>query len=203
MSQNIDKIIYINLNRRTDRRYEIEQELNNFGLEYDRFEAIETPSYGTLGCFKSHLSVLKIAKERNYKNILILEDDFMFLVSKEQFEQNLSDFFSLNLPFDVCMISYNIKKSQQLENNIVDKIIEAQTASGYIVNNHYYDKLIQLYEQTLPLLEQTHAEWIYACDQIWKQYQPNDYWYYFKTRLGKQRPSYSDNTEKFENYPDC
>jgi GR25 family glycosyltransferase involved in LPS biosynthesis len=203
MSHNIDKIIYINLNKRIDRREEIESELNNFGLEYERFEAIETPSHGILGCGKSHLSVLKLAKERNYKNILILEDDFMFLVSKEEFEKNLSDFFSLNLPFDVCMLSYNLIKSEQLENNVVNKVIEVQTASGYIVNNHYYDKLIQLYEWALPLLEQTGQHWIYANDQIWKQCQPNDNWFYFKTRLGKQRLSYSDNTEKFEDYLDC
>jgi glycosyl transferase family 25 len=203
MSHNIDKIIYINLNKRTDRREEIESELNKFDLEYERFEAIETPSHGILGCGKSHLSVLKLAKERNYKNILILEDDFMFLVSKEEFEKNLSDFFSLNLPFDVCMLSYNLIKLEELENNVVNKVIEVQTASGYIVNNHYYDKLIQLYEWALPLLEQTGHHWVYANDQIWKQCQPNDNWYYFKTRLGKQHPSYSDNTEKFEDYLDC
>jgi glycosyl transferase family 25 len=203
MSHNIDKIMYINLNKRTDRREEIESELNKFGLEYERFEAIETPSFGLLGCGKSHLSVLKIAKERNYKNILIFEDDFTFLISKEVFEKKLSDFFSLNLPFDVCMLSYNLIKSEELENNVVNKVIETQTASGYIVNNHYYDKLIHLYEWALPLLEETHADWIYGNDQIWKQYQPNDNWYYFKTRLGKQRPSYSDNTEKFEDYLNC
>lgn len=200
MSHNIDKIIYINLSKRTDRRQEIEQELNNFSLEYERFEAIEEPSFGIVGCGKSHLSVLKLAKERNYKNILILEDDFMFLVSKEEFEQNLSNFFSLNLPFDVCMLSYNLINSTELENNVVNKVVEVQTASGYIVNNHYYDKLIQLYEWALPLLEQTRQHWIYANDQIWKQYQPNDNWYYFKTRLGKQSPSHSDNSEKFEDY---
>jgi GR25 family glycosyltransferase involved in LPS biosynthesis len=200
MSHNIDKIMYINLNKRTDRRNEIEQELNNFGLEYDRFEAIETPNFGAIGCFKSHLSVLKLAKERNYQNILILEDDFIFLVSKEKFEQNLSDFFSLNLPFDLCMLSYNLIKSEELENNLVNKVIEAQTASGYIVNNHYYDKLIQLYEWALPLYEETGAHWIYANDQIWKQYQPNDNWYYFKTRLGKQSCSYSDLGKEVVDY---
>ena len=202
MSHNIDKIIYINLKKRIDRREYIEEELNNFGLDYERFEAIETPSFGPIGCFKSHLSVLKLAKERNYKNILILEDDFTFLVSKEEFEQNLSIFFTLNLPFNVCMLSYNLIKSEEL-NNVVNKVIEAQTASGYIVNNNYYDKLIQLYEWALPLLEETSQDYIYCNDQIWKQYQPTDNWYYFKTRIGKQRPSYSDNTKRFEDYSHC
>ena len=33
MSTNIDKIIYINLNKRIDRRTDIEKELNDFNLE--------------------------------------------------------------------------------------------------------------------------------------------------------------------------
>jgi len=201
MSQNIDKIIYINLNRRTDRRYEIEQELNNFGLEYERFEAYDMPNFCALGCIKSHLSVLKIAKERNYKNILILEDDFTILVSKDDFEKNLADFFSLNLDWNICMLSYNLIKSEELENSIINKVIEAQSGAGYIVNNNYYDKLINLYEQSAILLEQTRQDWIYVNDQIWKQYQPNDNWYYFKTRLGKQRASYSDLARDFRDYP--
>ena len=57
MSENIDKIIYINLNKRIDRRAEIEQELNAFNLPFERFEAIATPGFGILGCGQSHLAV--------------------------------------------------------------------------------------------------------------------------------------------------
>ncbi len=137
MSHNICKIVYINLNRRTDRREQIETELNNFGLQYERFEAIETPGFGIYGCGLSHLSVLKLAKEGNYDNILILEDDFQFLVSKEEFETQLNGFFEEKIAFDVCMISYNIKRHQDVGLIYVNKIIEAQKASGYIINKHY------------------------------------------------------------------
>jgi len=46
MSNYIDKIIYINLSKRTDRSEEIENELNNFNLHPLRFEAIPTPECG-------------------------------------------------------------------------------------------------------------------------------------------------------------
>ena len=72
MSHNIDKIYYINLNKRTDRREQIEKELNEFGLNYERFEAIETHGFGIHGCGLSHLAVLKLAKENIYENVLIL-----------------------------------------------------------------------------------------------------------------------------------
>lgn len=204
MSNNIDKIIYINLAKRIDRRVEIEQELDKFDLKYERFQAIETPEFGTLGCELSHLAVLKLAKERRYKNILILEDDFTFLVNKEEFEHNLSQFFEQRIvDYNVCMISYNLLKKEKSEYEFLWKSLDVQTGSGYIVNANYYDTLIDLFEKTVPLLEQTKAHWLYALDQIWKPLQLKDKWYCFKTRIGKQRPSYSDNTNSFANYKDC
>jgi GR25 family glycosyltransferase involved in LPS biosynthesis len=200
MSNNIDKIFYINLNKRTDRRLEIENELNNFGLSFERFEAIETSDFGIYGCGLSHLGVLKISKERGYKNVLILEDDFTFLVSKEEFENNLTKFFESEINYDVCKLAYNLHEFQEINNETLGKIVYSATASAYIVNNHYFEKLINLYEWALPLLNSTKCHWIYANDQIWKDYQKQDNWYYFKIRIGKQRPSYSDNGQSFTDY---
>lgn len=200
MSKYIDKIFYINLNKRIDRREEIENELNNFGLSYERFEAIETPGFGILGCGLSHLEVLKISRERGYKNVLILEDDFTFLVSEEEFEKQLTKFFESKIQFDVCKLAYNLQEKQEIDNEIVGKVLYSLTASAYIVNSHYFNKLIDLYEWSMPLLNQTKQHWIYSNDQIWKNYQREDNWYYFKTRIGKQRPSYSDNNLEFSDY---
>lgn len=64
MSNNISHIFYINLKKRTDRKEHIEKQLNDFNLLYERFEAIETPGFGCVGYTMSHLSVLKLAKEK-------------------------------------------------------------------------------------------------------------------------------------------
>lgn len=203
MSKYIDKIIYINLNKRSDRKEKIEKELNNFNLEYERFEAIDYPSFGSYGCGLSHLYVLKLARERNYKNILILEDDFQFCVSKDIFEEHLTCFFLNIKDFDVCMLSYNLLEFMELENNIFNKVLSAQTSSGYIVNSNYYNKLIDLYEKAMPLLLETGMHWIYANDQIWKDYQKIDNWFYLKIRIGKQRPNYSNVANSFVDYDGC
>ena len=192
MAHNIDKIYYINLNKRTDRREQIEKELNEFGLNYERFEAIETHGFGIHGCGLSHLAVLKLAKENNYENVLILEDDFTFLVSKDEFEQQLTSFFDLKLPFDVLMLSYLLKHTEDTKYESISKVKEAETAAGYLVNKNYYNTLIDLYEWAMPLLNQTKKHWIYANDQVWKRLQAKDSWYYFTKRIGKQAPGYSD-----------
>jgi len=203
MSQHIDKIIYINLDRREDRRIQIEEELKKMDIfdgKCERFSAIDRPGKGIVGCTYSHLAVFKYAKEQGYKNVLILEDDFTFLISKEEFENELTQFFEANIPYDVCMISYHLQKSETTEYPFLKKVLDAQTASGYIVNERFYDTLIELFEYAAPILDNTMQHWIYANDQIWKRLQPDNDWYCFTTRFGKQRSGYSDNSDKFMEY---
>lgn len=202
MSHNIDKIIYINLDHRTDRKDEIEGELEKFNLleKSERYSAICIKEQGILGCTMSHLEVFKLAKARQYNNVLILEDDFQFLISKEEFEDQLIEFFESNIEYNVCMISYNLIQYEVTPYPFLLKVKEAQTASGYIVHHTMYDRLIELYEEAVPKLRETQFHWIYANDQIWKRLQPSSDWYCFKNRFGKQRDGYSDNSQKYENY---
>lgn len=200
MSQNIDKIVYINLDVREDRRIEIEEVLKTYELtNIERFPAIYRASpMGIAGCGYSHLAVLKLAKERKYKNVLILEDDFIFTIPKEELELKLQRLFETNTQFDVFMLSYNLISSEKLaDSNEYIRILSAETASAYIISEHYYDVLISLYETHIPLLEQTGYHWIYANDQIWKGLQSNDRWLGFTSAIGKQRPSFSDNSQCF------
>ena len=208
MSRFIEKIFYINLDKRTDRREQIEAELAKMGLEGERYPAISTPHSGIIGCGYSHLNVIRLAKERGYRNVLILEDDFEFVVSKEKMEESLEQVLGFtneyNLDYDVIMISYIIQKSEEVPGlPFIRKILDGQTASGYIVNQKYYDDLINLYEWAIPLLESTNEHWNYANDLVWKKLQPNDNWFYLVDRLGRQRSSFSDNKMTFISNNDC
>ena len=200
MSRNIDKIYYINLNKRGDRREQIEKELNAFDLKYERFEAIETPGFGIYGCGLSHLEVLKLARANKCENVLILEDDFTFMVSNDEFEHQLTSFFDLKLDFDVLMLSYHQLQKDETEYGFISRVNSAQTASGYLVNRRYYDTLIDLYEWAMPLLNETQQHWIYCNDQVWKRLQVKDTWYCFTQRIGKQSAGYSDNAQQYVDY---
>jgi glycosyl transferase family 25 len=188
-------VFYINLDKRKDRRVEIEKELTTIGLSGERFEALER-SPGIVGCGYSHLSVLVEARNRGLPNVLIFEDDFEFLVNKKDFWSHINKFFEMRIPYDVLMFSYNIEKSTPF-NDLIFKIDAATTASAYVVNSYFYDSIIELYENNLPLLITTGQHWKYANDQIWKTLQPSARWYGFNTRLGRQRGSYSDNSLEY------
>ena len=78
-----DAAYYINLAYRTDRRAEVERELQRARISATRFEAIrpdsagEFPTLGTHGCFMSHLGVLKQAYEEGHDRVIIFEDDLL------------------------------------------------------------------------------------------------------------------------------
>jgi glycosyl transferase, family 25 len=84
MKFDIDTIV-INLERRSDRRIEAEQELSRIGWNAKFFSAIEPkdaggfPSIGARGCFLSHLAVLKNARAAGIDRLIILEDDIKFV----------------------------------------------------------------------------------------------------------------------------
>jgi GR25 family glycosyltransferase involved in LPS biosynthesis len=199
MTEKISHIFYINLNRRNDRKDEIISELTNMNLinKTERFEAIED-SYSPAGCLKSHLGCLELAKELNYDNILIFEDDFQFIVNNELFELKM-DILMKDTSWDVLFLSYNPKKYDCIDDNIV-RLYESQTASGYIVRSHYYDKLIDLYKENLPKLIQTRHHWLYMNDVCWFSLMKKDNFYGINPKIGLQRPSYSDLAQRNVNY---
>jgi len=204
MDKFIDNVFYINLDERTDRKNDIEAELARYNIvNYERIQATKTIP-GFIGCGVSHINALKKAKERGYKNILIMEDDFYFTVSPKILYENISAFFQSNISFDVCFLSYNILSSEDLKDNpIVSKVLDSATASGYIVNSTYFDTLIELFTLSVANLIQTHQHWNYSIDRVWNSIQAKDNWFYFKTRLGKQRQSFSNIGNREVNYIDC
>lgn len=83
------RLYVINLPSRPDRRREMGAQLAQLGLGFahplvELFPAIRPedpggfPSIGARGCFLSHLAVLKNAKARRLKRLLIVEDDLNF-----------------------------------------------------------------------------------------------------------------------------
>lgn len=182
-------ILYINLDKRADRRREIEAELERMGLSGERLRALDTAPYGYIGCAYAHITALRTARERGYPHVLILEDDFQFIVDKE----HLSDLMEgvADRVFDVLLLAYNLRHSDRID-DIVGRTEHSFTASGYLVARHYYDTLIAKFEEALANLVCTRNPQIHAIDVVWRRLQARDRWLHFHTRVGAQRPGFSD-----------
>ena len=76
LNKYIDKVIYINLEERKDRRISTESLLGKIfeKNKITRCNAIKSDC-GAIGCTKSHIKCLEYAINNECKNILILEDD--------------------------------------------------------------------------------------------------------------------------------
>ena len=79
MDKYIEKVIYINLKDRTDRKKTCEETLNKLFSKDKiiRLDAIKHEK-GYIGCALSHLKCLELAIENNWKNVLIVEDDILW-----------------------------------------------------------------------------------------------------------------------------
>ena len=70
--------LYINLDKRTDRRLHVENELKKINIgNVTRFKGIEMKN-GAIGCSMSHMKCLEQAKNNNWDCVFICEDDIEF-----------------------------------------------------------------------------------------------------------------------------
>jgi len=99
-----DKIYCLNLDKRKDRWIKTKKKLDEFGINVERFPAIDGDDLTDeqlkkydkinkyeIGCMLSHYGIIKEAKEKHYKRILIFEDDVMFIENfKSKFLQMIN-----------------------------------------------------------------------------------------------------------------
>jgi hypothetical protein len=202
----IDVLYYINLDKRTDRRAELEGEFRRMNIPASkivRISAVAKPKAGALGCSMSHCIALERFIASGHSTCCIFEDDFEFTADPWTVRQTLLSLATV--PFDVCMISGYVKQSEPTAYPSLERILNAQTASGYIVSRAFAPTLLRNFREGVPHLEagfrRTGAEDPpYCVDQYWKRLQPPSRWYITIPKLGKQRASYSDIEQKKVSY---
>ena len=191
----IEHVVYINLDKRTDRRAEVERELAVFGDRVHRFSAVEIPEYGALGCSRSHIGVLKMAQANGWKNVLVVEDDFMWKKGVNRGFHVLSAL--LKQEYDVIMLGGTFAKYDPA----TFRVSRACTTVAYLVNAPYYATLLANFEEGAGKLAVQYIKPLFAIDVYWLSLQPRDNWFIVVPGLVSQRPSYSDVENKHTDYP--
>ena len=196
----IKNILYINLDHRTDRKEYVEKQLNSIGLSGERFNAVkdENPN---IGCSLSHLGCLKLAKERGWEYVAICEDDITF-TKPDLFIKQLNLFLGeFSEDWDVLLLGGNNVNGHTKISDYCIKVTNCQSAIGYIVKKHYYDKLIDNIEQGIvKLKDEPRMRRHFALDQYWKLLQKIDKWYLIIPLTVNQKIDYSDIEKRKMNY---
>ena len=197
--QDIKHAFYINLLSRPDRKQHVEEQLKKLGINATRFNAIKLPN-GALGCSMSHLKCLETAKKNGWPHLLIVEDDIKFL-DTELFKKQLNLFLSKHSDWDVVIVGgNNVPPYKKIDDTCV-RVTSCQTTTGYLVNGHYYDTLIENYRTGIrKLLENPSQHVLYAIDKYWFNLQRKDKWYLIIPLTVVQREDYSDIEKRATNY---
>jgi glycosyl transferase family 25 len=193
MFEFIEKVVYINLENRHDRKVSIEKELSIFPQEKVlRFNAIHYHR-GYIGCSMSHIAVLEMAVKEKWSNVLIVEDDAVWT----NFSLGYSILQTLvSKPYDVILLGCHTASIDS-----VYRVRSALSLTGYLVNQSYYQTLLNNFKQGLQLfLKHPHQARYYALDRYWHPLLTRDKWFSIKPNMMYQKASYSDNDRKFTDH---
>lgn len=219
-----DKIIYINLDHRKDRKEQILNEFKKMNIDetkIHRIHAVHEKYNGHIGCAKSHIKAIEYAKNNGFKRVLIFEDDFVFLHNEDIVKERIQNFLRNTPKWDVCQFtSVYVTYKNNDENNNVRLVNKASTSSCYAINSTFYDKLLNNLNDSLKKMEHEMEQFNknnnnilkkkhtsnYALDQNWYKLQEKSNWYIFYPFLGKQGGEaakssiMSSNLEGFTNF---
>ena len=190
-------ILYINLNHRTDRNEHVVQQIETIGYTAIRIEAVECKQ-GAIGCGMSHIRCLELAKEQNLPFVCIVEDDITF-TNPDLFRDQLDSFLSSSIDWDVLLLGTNMGPPFDKEEGCL-RVFNAQTTTGYIVKQHYYDTLLNSFKKSVGYLLADYNVKLFAIDIQWKQLQQRDRWYVLHPLTVIQREDYSDIEKGIVNY---
>jgi len=120
-----DKVILINLDRREDRLEKLSTQLNNLGITFTRFSAIDGKAEGIDPIVAGTMSHTKVWEENLGKKILILEDDAEFV---DNFNEKFAEVIqTLPTNWDVFYLGALVAKT-------TGKLIK--------VNEHWYKQVV-------------------------------------------------------------
>jgi GR25 family glycosyltransferase involved in LPS biosynthesis len=182
------KILYINLDERTDRREGMETVLA--GMDYERISAIKH-HHGTIGASMSHIKALEYAISKKWREVLIMEDDMKW----NNFDENNKKLAELMKKTYNVIILGGTLVSHDPETH---KLHKCNSAGAYIVNNHYMKILLQHFQKGLQNLLKT-LKLQYIIDVYWHKLQ-HDNWFILPMCYSDE--GYSDILKRNINWKD-
>ena len=177
----VDKVFIINLDKRVYRMENMKTLMDDLYIKnWERFPAIRPkfkeiglPLYsgytrfqklnkkyvkGSVGCKLSHLEVLKIAKDKKYKRILILEDDVVFEGNMKHIRIAFKEMID-NFRWDMFYLGLNKPVSKEISDLVfLNRVQKGLCTHAYIVNGNSYNKIINILEKSNKQIDITYQE---------------------------------------------
>ena len=195
INEYFEKIYCVNLEKRPDRWVKCDEIFKKHNIQVERFGAIDGYSIentttllpGEFGLIKTHIEILKIAKENNYKNILIFEDDVELC---DDFSDKFNEYYNqIPKEWDFLYFGGNhLGSINQISQNIF-RLSYTFTTHAFAINNNLYDELMLLLKSASKQVDVIYAE-------LHSKYNS----YTIKPTMAWQRSDYSDIQGGIMNY---
>ena len=191
--ENVDTIYILNLEERVDRYYDtllalaaVKAPLNR--VYHYKAKKDDTPAY--IGATQNHVDCIRHFKESGKSTCLILEDDFVFIDNRQHVWDTLDTFWKSNLDYNICFLSISKHGERQPFNETVSITKQScTTSSGYFLRKETVDTVLNTTDEGLRIMRETGDQHSYCIDRYWCKLTNL---FFFKTKLGFQRPSYSN-----------
>jgi len=194
-----DGILYINLERRKDRKKNMEKELKKLALNPDKIFRIEgyyDELNGSRGCVYSHIQALDFALAKEWKTVLILEDDCIFIKDQTAINSYINNFFShFKSAWDVFFLGTKINTFEETDCTGYVQIHNSLRAHAYAVNGSYMCKLRDHFFNTYHSMQYDLffiSSLEKALDRQWRILQKMDRWFAGTSMIAQQKKSFSD-----------
>ena len=185
VNEYFDRVVVINLDRRPDRMEILGKQLDELGIQYERFSAIDSKERGISPVLAGKLSHIEVLKGQNGQKVLILEDDAHFV---EDFNKKFSRVIeTLPWNWDIFYLGALLGSTGKLKrfNNHWHKQVVSTGTQAYCVNPNKVDYFIK-----------KQLEWDGYVDVCYRVLAAETNAYITQPNLVTQFPSYSDLRER-------
>ena len=190
--EQIDIILYINLEKRFDRKQHCVEEIKKidpFLLKTQRVNAVYQKENGALGCTRSHIKALQAFIDHpTWKTCLIMEDDFTFVFPSKETNQSIDYALQQCKEFDVLLLGRGTQGYVSMSSpwNHIHQVVSAQTTSAYLVTKSYAPVLLANFQESEQLMLIRGYKPEYCLDNHWKRLMPSGKWFTLDYRIGYQ-----------------
>lgn len=198
----INKIAYINLDKRQDRKEHILKELKRFDIPDEkiiRIPAIESEK-GAYGCALSHMKAMEAFRDSGDEVWCILEDDHYFTHSKKETDFLINKFLD-NTEYDVFLGCFCAVKGRDLSDGLFRRTTKSCMASFYILRKKVCEAMLASHKQSAKSLNPALGKKTgLACDFMWEHLMKIFTFVAPYKPYGSQLLNYSNIRNKVMNY---
>lgn len=188
----VEVIYIINVRERTDRWYATLLTLASLGAPLHRVYHYKTEkkTHPYIGVTQSHVDVITDFCKKGYSHGLFLEDDFVFIDDKKRVWSSLEELFSNPRTYDICFLSISKNGERVPEDSLLSRSKQpCTTASGYLLQKSTAPRVYEVASEGLQKMIETGNQHEYCIDRYWSRLPEI---LFFKTKLGFQRPCFSN-----------